>query len=70
MEKYMAVRRFIRLPEVINRTGYGKTWIYQLIKRGEFPEPIKTGARTIAFIESEIDEWIEAIIRNSRQNAA
>ncbi|MGC7979498.1 helix-turn-helix transcriptional regulator, partial [Salmonella enterica] len=24
----------------------------------------------IAFIESEIDEWIEAIIRNSRQNAA
>ncbi|MGC7979920.1 helix-turn-helix transcriptional regulator, partial [Salmonella enterica] len=40
----MAVRRFIRLPEVINRTGYGKTWIYHLIKRGEFPEPIKTGA--------------------------
>lgn len=37
---------------------------------GEFPEPIKTGARTIAFIESEIDEWIEATIRNSRQNAA
>ncbi|ECD9255304.1 AlpA family phage regulatory protein, partial [Salmonella enterica subsp. diarizonae] len=26
--------------------------------------------RTVAFVESEIDEWIEATIRNSRQNAA
>ncbi|EAA4454040.1 AlpA family phage regulatory protein, partial [Salmonella enterica subsp. diarizonae] len=26
--------------------------------------------RTVAFVESEIDEWIEATIRNSRQNVA
>ncbi|MCD3051823.1 AlpA family phage regulatory protein [Salmonella enterica subsp. enterica serovar Enteritidis] len=57
---------FIRLPEVIKRTGFGKTWIYELIKAGRFP----TGIRAVAFIESEIDEWIEATIRNSRQNAA
>ncbi|HBW2571041.1 TPA: AlpA family phage regulatory protein, partial [Salmonella enterica subsp. enterica] len=28
------------------------------------------GPRTVAFVESEVDEWIEATIRNSRQNAA
>lgn len=61
---------FIRLPEVIKRTGFGKTWIYELIKAGRFPSQVKTGIRAVAFIESEIDEWIEATIRNSRQNAA
>ncbi|EAA7598292.1 AlpA family transcriptional regulator [Salmonella enterica] len=61
---------FIRLPEVIKRTGFGKTWIYELIKAGRFPSQVKAGIRAVAFIESEIDEWIEATIRNSRQNAA
>ncbi|EAM8282647.1 AlpA family transcriptional regulator [Salmonella enterica subsp. enterica serovar Putten] len=61
---------FIRLPEVIKRTGFGKTWIYELIKTGRFPSQVKTGIRAVAFIESEIDEWIDATIRNSRQNAA
>ncbi|MBJ5113047.1 AlpA family phage regulatory protein, partial [Salmonella enterica subsp. enterica serovar Corvallis] len=46
------------------------TWIYELIKAGRFPSQVKTGIRAVAFIESEIDEWIEATIRNSRQNAA
>lgn len=29
--------RLIRLPEVLNRTGYGKAWIYHLISKGCFP---------------------------------
>ncbi|WP_168403166.1 helix-turn-helix transcriptional regulator [Erwinia amylovora] len=45
--------KLIRLPEVMNRTGFGKTWIYKLIKAGHFPAQIKTGIRAIAFIESE-----------------
>ena len=27
---------FIRLPEVIKRTGFGKTWIYELIRPDGF----------------------------------
>jgi prophage regulatory protein len=68
-EKYMTTRRLIRLPEVMNRTGYSKAWIYRLISRGVFPEPIKIGIRARAFVESEIDEWIENIIQFSRKNA-
>ncbi|HHZ7026708.1 TPA: helix-turn-helix transcriptional regulator, partial [Klebsiella pneumoniae] len=33
-------KRFIRLPEVLERTGFGKAWIYRLISRGQFPAPI------------------------------
>jgi prophage regulatory protein len=59
-------QRLIRLSEVIRRTGFGKTWIYTLIKSGRFPSQVKTGLRSIAFIESEIDAWIEKIISDSR----
>ena len=54
--------RLIRLPEVMNRTGYGKAWIYRLINEGLFPQPIKIGSRAIAFVESEVDEWIASAI--------
>ncbi|EDX0048492.1 AlpA family transcriptional regulator [Salmonella enterica] len=48
----------IRLPEVQRRTGYSKAWIYKLIDQGRFPKPVKIGSRSIAFVESEVDEWI------------
>ncbi|MFW5402604.1 AlpA family transcriptional regulator [Yersinia sp. 1252 StPb PI] len=62
--------RLIRLPEVLLRTGYGKAWIYRLISEGRFPTQIKIGSRSIAFIESEIDAWIQATIDETRKNVA
>ncbi|MFJ5372856.1 helix-turn-helix transcriptional regulator [Pectobacterium versatile] len=59
-------RRLIRLPEVKRRTGFGKMWIYELIKAGRFPSQVKTGVRAVAFIESEVDAWIEKTISDSR----
>ncbi|HDL7797762.1 TPA: AlpA family transcriptional regulator [Yersinia enterocolitica] len=61
---------FIRLPDVQRRTGYSKAWIYRLIKQGRFPKPVKIGSRSIAFVESEIDEWINQRIAESRGTAA
>lgn len=62
--------RLIRLPEVLQRTGYGKAWIYLLIGEGRFPAPVKIGARAVAFVESEVDEWIDAVINSSRSHVA
>ncbi|EEQ2597196.1 helix-turn-helix transcriptional regulator [Escherichia coli] len=62
--------RLLRLPEVMHKTGYGKAWIYRLINEGLFPQPVKIGARAIAFVESEVDEWIASAIERSRQSAA
>ncbi|MBD2806621.1 AlpA family transcriptional regulator [Xenorhabdus sp. ZM] len=56
----------IRLPEVQRRTGYSKAWIYKLISNGEFPKQVKLGSRSVAFIESEIDNWIAQRIAESR----
>ena len=60
----------IRLPEVLKRTGFGKAWIYRLISEGRFPAPVKIGVRAVAFIESEVDEWIQSVIETSRNNVA
>lgn len=60
----------IRLPEVQRRTGYSKAWIYRLLKEGRFPKSVKIGSRAIAFVESEVDQWIEQRIAESRKEVA
>lgn len=56
----------IRFSEVQKRTGYSKPWLYRLMSEQRFPAAIKIGSRSIAFIESEIDEWINQRIAESR----
>jgi prophage regulatory protein len=50
--------RVLRLPDVIKRTGLGKTSIYALQKTGSFPRSIPLTASAVGWIESEIDEWL------------
>ena len=61
-------QRLIRLPEVLHKTGYKKAWIYKLISQGRFPKPIHLGVRAVAFIESEIDDWIGKLIEASKKH--
>lgn len=63
-------QNLIRLPEVQRRTGFGKAWIYRLMSQGKFPASVKIGSRSIAFVESEIDEWINSRIEESRKEVA
>ena len=52
-------KKFIRLPTVIERTGYRRTAIYEKIAAGTFPAPVKLGPRAIAWIEEEIKVWMD-----------
>ena len=58
--------RLIRLPEVKNRTGLGRSSIYGEIAAERFPSPIKIGLRSVAWIESEVTDWIERKISDRR----
>ncbi len=55
----MASHRVIRLPEVITKTGIGRTTIYRMESAGTFPRSIPLGGKAIGWIEAEIDAWIE-----------
>lgn len=53
----------LRLPEVLKKTCRGRTAIYT---DPTFPKPIKLGARSVAWLESDIDAWISKRIAMSR----
>lgn len=58
--------RIIRWPEVHERVGYCRTNIYYLIQSGDFPAPIKLGPRAVGWLESDVENWIESRIEQSR----
>lgn len=60
------MERLIRLKEVTARTGLEKSTVYDLIADGEFPKPIPLTKRTVAWIESEVQAWIEKRIAAAR----
>ena len=71
-KKQSPQKRFIRLPEVLSRTGYGRTTIYRKMEEGTFPRSVKLGGppidpnvfdtRAVAWIEDEVDQWIDSRI--------
>jgi prophage regulatory protein len=62
--------RIIKLPEVLRKTGLGRSLILKLSGIGEFPRKIKLTAKSIGWLESEVDEWIEERAKNGRVGGA
>ncbi len=62
--------RFVRLPEVVARTGLSRSTIYVRLAEGCFPQPVPLGARAVGWIESEVDNWIRERIAESRGEAS
>lgn len=54
--------RLLRLPQVLNMVGLGKTMVYQMMKTGEFPQPRKIRHLSV-WVESEVNSWIEEIAK-------
>jgi prophage regulatory protein len=54
--------RIVRLPEVSAKTGRSCSSIYADVAAGRFPAPVPIGPRAVGWLESELDEWLEARI--------
>lgn len=52
--------KILRMRDVIEKTGFSRAWIYELIKKGDFPSPKLIGSRAVGFSSAEIDAWIIA----------
>jgi prophage regulatory protein len=64
-------RRLLRLPEVENKTGLSTAEIYRRMKEDPptFPRSVVTGPNTRAWVEDEIDDWIQRHIDARDQRA-
>jgi prophage regulatory protein len=58
--------RFLRLPAVKQITGLGKTALYERIKLGQFPPPVKLGGRAVGWVEEEVDQWARQRVAAAR----
>lgn len=53
-----AERRIYRLRQVMDATGFGRAWIYELMKRGAFPKAHKIGSRAVGWNSVEVNAWV------------
>lgn len=54
----MTSYRLLRLSQILDKTGLKRSQIYSYMKSGDFPKSIKIGPSSVAWLESEVDEWI------------
>ncbi|MDR3416065.1 MAG: AlpA family transcriptional regulator [Nevskia sp.] len=49
----------LRLPAVRAATGLSRSTIYERIRKGTFPAPVRLGEATVGWPASRINEWIQ-----------
>jgi prophage regulatory protein len=52
--------KLLRQRSVLDRVGWSRGTLYNRINAGEFPRQIRTGPRTVGWLESDVDSYIAA----------
>lgn len=52
-------KKLYRSRELKQLLGLPLSTIYDWMKRGEFPKPIKIGKRAVAWKKEDIDRWLK-----------
>lgn len=60
-------QRLLRLSELTQITCLSKSSIYSYMNAGTFPRSISLGERSVAWLDSEIQEWIQNRIEKRDQ---
>lgn len=57
-------KRLLSVRDVCGKTSLSRSTIWKRINAGAFPKPIKLGDDGIrtAFLESEVDQWIDDLV--------
>jgi prophage regulatory protein len=55
--------RYVRLPEVMKRTGLKRSTIYRKMLLGEFPGNHPISKRARGWLQSDIDLWCQSRLR-------
>lgn len=54
------IMKLLKLKDIIVMTSLSKASVYRQMNAGTFPLPIRIGPRSVSWILSEIEEWIES----------
>lgn len=56
----------IRVAEVLRITGLSRSTLYEKMLDGSFPNQIKLGPRSVAWVKSEVQAWAKERISAAR----
>ena len=59
-------QQMLRLPEVLKLVGLSKSTIYLRIGEGDFPAPVRIGAKAVAWRRDELEAWLSSRPRAGR----
>ncbi len=49
----------VKLPRAIQITGLSRARLYEQIKAGTFPQPVKLGKRSVGWLQHELMTWLD-----------
>ncbi|MBK6008678.1 AlpA family phage regulatory protein [Ramlibacter ginsenosidimutans] len=52
----------LKKEEVLRRTGISNSGLYLIMAEGRFPRPVRVGPRTVRWVESEVQGFIDACV--------
>lgn len=63
------MQKLHKLPATSKIVCIGRTRIYDLVKKGRFPQPVRLGARSVAWREDELLKWIDDLPRGTADSS-
>lgn len=51
--------QLLKIRQVMKVTCLGRSTIYNYMADETFPKPVSLGSRAVAWVESEVQDWIE-----------
>ena len=62
--------RILRLAQVIDMTGLGKTKIYELQAQGRFPMSVRITTHSVGWVEQEVQAWLTGRLAERKTSPA
>jgi len=57
----------LRRKAVEARCGLSRSTLYDYIRAGRFPAPVRVGSRAVGWVATEVDAWLATQIERSRK---
>lgn len=54
--------QLLKLSEVLSKTKKSRTSVLVAVRKGLFPKPVNLGGRSVAWVASEVDAWVESCV--------
>lgn len=51
----------LKIKDVVEKVSLGQSTVYKMVAAGTFPKPFQIAPNRVAWVESEIDDWLSEL---------